>query len=122
MKRIVADVENLLESSMPWTRDCTQEWIGQLENRLEDIDYYLAQTIRWCEDNNIYDDQMVFACAVMTVVWVSHMRGEPLSKREALEIVGISDADSVEDDEYCLGEQFHDYDHEELLAAVVSKF
>lgn len=122
MKRIVAGVENLLESNMPWTRDRTQEWIGQLENRLEDIDYYLAQTIRWCEDNNIYDDQMVFACAVMTVVWVSHMRGEPLSKREALEIVGISDADSVEDDEYCLGEQFHDYDHEELLAAVVSKF
>jgi uncharacterized protein (UPF0305 family) len=106
----------------PWTRDCTQEWIVQLENRIEDIDYYLNQTVEWCETNDVYDDQIVFACAVMTVVWVSHMRGEPLSKREALEIVGISDADSVEDQEYCLSDSFQDYDHEELLEAVVSRF
>lgn len=105
-----------------WSRDRTQEWIGQLENRLEDIDYYLNQTIEWCETNDIYDDQMVFACAVMTVVWVSHMRGEPLSRREALEIVGIADADTVDDYEYNLVDEFHDYDHEELLAAVVSRF
>ena len=105
-----------------WTRDRTQEWISQLENRLEDIDYYLHQTVEWCETNEIYDDQMVFACAVMTVVWVSHMRGEPLSKREALEIIGISDADSVEDAEYCLSASFQDYDHDELLTAVVSRF
>jgi hypothetical protein len=105
-----------------WTRDKTQEWIGQLENRLEDIDYYLARTVEWCETNDVYDDQIVFACAVMTVIWVSHMRGEPLSKREALEIVGIADAAEVEDEEYALGEPFKDYDHEELLEAVVSRF
>ena len=122
MKRIDAVAENRLGFNMPWTRDQTQEWISQLENRLEDIDYYLTQTVEWCETNEIYDDQIVFACAVMTVVWVSHMRGEPLSKREALEIVGIVDANTVDDDEYSLGEQFHDYDHEELLAAVTSRF
>jgi uncharacterized protein (UPF0305 family) len=115
-------VEKVLEFNMAWTRDRTQEWISQLENRLEDIDYYLNQTVEWCETNEIYDDQMVFACAVMTVVWVSHMRGEPLSKREALEIVGVVDAEEVDDDEYSLGEEFQDYDHEELLAAVVSRF
>jgi hypothetical protein len=107
---------------MPWTRAQTQDWISQLENRLEDIDYYLNQTVEWCETNNIYDDQIVFTCALMTVVWVSHMRGEPLSKREALEIVGIIDAESVEDQEYRLDAEFSDYDHEELLEAVVSRF
>lgn len=107
---------------MPWTRDQTKDWVSQLENRIEDIDYYLLRTVEWCETNEIYDDQMVFTCAVMTVVWVSHMRGEPLSKREALEIVGILDSDSVDDAEYTLGEPFQDYDHEELLEAVVSRF
>ena len=107
---------------MPWTRDHTKNWISQLENRLEDIGYYLNQTVEWCETNEIYDDQIVFACAVMTVVWVSYMRGEPLSKREALEIVGIEDADSLEDDEYNLGERFYGLDHTELLAAVVDRF
>lgn len=105
-----------------WTRDCTQDWITQLELRLEDIDYYLHRAVEWCETNEVYDDQIVFACAVMTVVWVSHMRGEPLSKREALEIVGIMDADTVEDQEYQLGPSFQDCDHEELLEMVVSRF
>jgi hypothetical protein len=107
---------------MPWTRDRTKDWVSQLETRIEDIDYYLQRTVEWCETNEIYDDQAVFACAVMTVVWVSSMRGEPLSRREALEIVGIADADSVDDAEYTLGEEYHDYDHEELLEAVASQF
>lgn len=107
---------------MSWTRDMTQEWIIQLENRLEDIDYYLTRTVEWCEANDVYDDQMVFACAMMTVVWVSHMRGEPLSKREALELVGVIDPYNAEEEEYGLSEEFWDYDHEELLEAVVSRF
>jgi hypothetical protein len=105
-----------------WSRDDTQHWIIQLENRVEDIDYYLARTVEWCETNGIYDDQMVFACASMTVIWVSHMRGEPISKREMLELVGIEDWDKVEDLEYSLGKEFSDYDHEEILEAVVSRF
>jgi hypothetical protein len=107
---------------MAWTRDKTQQWIGQLENRLEDIDYYLNRTVEWCETNEVYDDQIVFACAVMTVVWVSYQRGEPISRIEALELVGISDAEDAEDAEYSLNESFWDYDHEELLAAVVNQF
>jgi hypothetical protein len=75
----------------PWSREDTQHWIAQLENRLEDIDYYLHQTVEWCEERGVYNDQAVFACAVMTVIWVSHMRDEPLSKREVLEIVGVVD-------------------------------
>ncbi len=107
---------------MVWTRVCTREWISQLENRLEDIDYYLNRTVEWCETNAVYDDQIVFACAVMTVVWVSHQRGEPLSKREALDLVGVVDSDSVEDEEYQLSEEFWDYDHEELLEIVLARF
>lgn len=107
---------------MAWTRDKTQEWIVQLKNRLEDIDYYLTRTVEWCEENNIYDDQMVFACSSMTVIWVSYMRGEPISKREVLEILSIKDWDKTEDIEYSLRDEFADLDHEELLEEVVSRF
>lgn len=105
-----------------WTRDDTQHWIAQLRHRLEDIDYYLKQTVAWCEDREIYHDQTVFACAVMTVVWVSHMRGEPLSKREVFEIIGIVDFYNAEDQEYGLHERFYGMELEELLETVAQQW
>jgi hypothetical protein len=106
----------------PWSREDTQHWISQLENRLEDIDYYLHQTVDWCEERGVYNDQAVFACAVMTVIWVSHMRNEPLSKREVLEIVGIADYYNAEDAEYALSDRFHNMDLEELLEMVAESW
>lgn len=103
---------------MAWTRNQTREWITHLENRLEDIDYYLNRTIEWCEERGVYNDQAVFACAVMTVIWVSHMRQEPLSKREVLELVGVTDYYNVEDQEYNLNPQFQNLELEELLEVV----
>ena len=101
-----------------WSREDTQHWIAQLENRIEDIDYHLMETIRWCEDNEIYDDQLVFACALMTVIWVSHMRNEPISKREAMEILGVLDWERAPDEEFLLGQRYQDLDLFELLARV----
>lgn len=106
----------------PWSRENTQYWIAQLENRIEDIDYYLNRAVEWCESNEIYNEQIVFACASMTVIWVSHMRGEPISRREMLEVLGVEDWDQAEDLEYSLGSDYHDYDFEELMQAVVSQF
>lgn len=103
---------------MAWTREQTREWIAHLENRLEDIDYYLHRTVDWCEDHGVYNDQAVFACAVMTVIWVSHMRQEPLSKREVLEMVGVIDFYNAEDQEYNLSPQYQNYELEELLEVV----
>ena len=101
-----------------WSREDTQHWISQLENRLEDIDYYLHQTVDWCEERGVHNDQAVFACSVMTVIWVSHMRNEPLSKREVLEIIGVTDYYNAEDTEYELSERFHGMELEELLELV----
>lgn len=101
-----------------WSREHTQHWISQLENRIEDIDYYLKHTVAWCEERGVYNDQAVFACAVMTVIWVSHMRSEPLSKREVFEIIGIRDFYNAEDAEYGLNERFHGMELEELLETV----
>jgi len=105
-----------------WSRDDTKHWIAQLENRVEDIDYYLKQTVEWCEQHEIYSDEQVFVCAMMTVVWVSHMRGEPLSNREAFELLGIKDWDKIPDDEFQLGAKYKDYDLEDLLYSVARSF
>jgi len=101
-----------------WTRDKTKDWIAQLENRVEDIDYYLMETVQWCEDNFVFDDERVFACALMTVVWVSHMRQEPLSKREAMELLGVRDWENTPDEEFLLGQQYRDMELHELLNRV----
>ena len=105
----------------PWTREDTQHWINQLEHRIEDIDYYLHQTIQWCEDNGVFNDQAVFACTLMTVIWVSHQRGEPVSKREAMELLGVQGWELIEDEEFELHQRFADFELEDLLEQVYQR-
>ena len=105
----------------PWTREDTQHWISQLEHRIEDIDFYLHRAIEWCEENAVYRDDAVFACALMTVIWVSHCRGEPVSKREAMELLGVEGWDLIEDVEFELDKKYSDIDLEALLEEVCQK-
>ena len=111
---------NHLESDM-WSREDTKEWLIQIENRLEDFEYYLKQTTEWCEVHGIFNDAAVFMCCVMTLVWVSYQRNERLSKKEVFELLGF-DQNSFNNDEYELGEEFQHLDHESLLYRVVRNF
>jgi hypothetical protein len=105
----------------PWTRDDTKFWVSQLENRIEDIEYYLGETITWCENNDIYSDTTIFACMLMTVLWVSSQRGESLSKREAMEILGVVGWEDIEDEEFVLGPDHLLLELEDLLEQVCQK-
>ena len=105
-----------------WSRDHTKDWIAQLENRIEDIDFYLRKTIEWCELHGVYEDHRVFVCSIMTVVWVSQMRGESVSKREAFELLGIADSHLVPDETFEVGAKYSDYDLEDLLYNVTKTF
>lgn len=105
-----------------WTRDDTKEWISQLENRIEDIHFYLNRTLEWCEENQIYSDKIIFVCNVMTIVWVSHCRNEPVSKYELFEILGIKDWQQVDDAILEFNPIYQDMELEDLLRYVVSSF
>jgi hypothetical protein len=104
-----------------WKRDDTKHWISQLENRLEDIEYYLGETTAWCAENDIYSEDAVFACMLMTVLWVSAQRGEMLSKREALELLGVAGWDSIADEEFILDPKHMDSELYDLLEQVCQK-
>ena len=103
-----------------WSRDSTRDYLTQIELRIEDINYYIDRTIDWCGDHGIYGDESVFICLMMTVVWVSYMRQETITKNEVMEILGISDAEISEEIIYELGEQFKNLDHTEMLTKVLS--
>jgi hypothetical protein len=105
-----------------WSRADTKHWIAQLEHRIEDIEYYLRRTVEWCEENNVYEDRIVLACAVMTAAWVSHMRQEPLSKHEIFEILGIDGWDKVEDALFEFNSDYEHLEHEELLQMIINSF
>jgi hypothetical protein len=107
-----------------WSRDDTKEWIIQLEHRLEDIDYYLSKTVDWCEEYGIDDSRVVFMCSFLTCVWVSQMRGEPISFTELMEMIGVEEweVNSTEDKVYELDEKFAGLDHVELLVRAVETF
>ena len=108
--------------SMTWTRSDTQEWIIQIQHRIEDIDYYIMRTVEWCERNGIWADEKVIACMVVTVLWVSHMRNEEISRKEIFEILGFPDEDKPEDGIYQLNAQMLGKELEELLDDVIRAF
>ena len=105
-----------------WDRKATRDWIAQLEHRIEDIRYYMERTIHWCEANEVYDDRTVFACIIMTSVWVSHMRNEPITKKELFEMLGVKGWEGVDDAIYEFNEAYESFEHEELLEMVAGSF
>lgn len=106
----------------PWTRDDTKEWICQLEHRIEDIDYYLHKTAEWCEEYGIDDGHVVFMCSFLTCIWVSHMRGEPITYLELMEMLGVDEWENTEEKIYELDDRWGELDHHEFLEQIVSKF
>jgi hypothetical protein len=104
-----------------WSRQDTLRWIAQLENRIEDIDYYLKRTVEWCENNGAWDNETVFTLTFVTVIWVCHMRDEEVSRPEIYEMLGIADWESVEDHVMELGSKLSGLDHEEMLELVFTK-
>jgi len=104
--------------SKPWSRWDTKLWINQLENRIEDIDYYLNQTVEYCEANNIINNESVFTLSFLTVLWVSYMREEPISRREIFEILNIQNWEDLPDSPVELGKKLADFDLQDLLNLV----
>lgn len=102
-----------------WTRNQTRDWIAQLETRIKDIDYYLKKTTEWCEDRFIHDDRKVFILSFITCIWVSHMRDEPISYNELMELLGLEDMCISEDKLYELDPKFIDLEYEEMLKVIV---
>lgn len=105
-----------------WSREDTQYWISQLENRVEDIYFYLDIATRWCEDRFIHDEQRIAACYVITIIWVCAQRDESVSRQEVMEIMGVELWEGFEDHEFFLGDEFIDKELEEILEHVVEKF
>ncbi len=102
----------------PWTRDDTKDWISQVENRIEDFQYYLDQTNDWCEKNQISDSQHLLIFYVMTCVWVSWMRDESITEKELFEILGISIEPLAEEKMYEFNPSAAVCDHEDLMKFV----
>ena len=105
-----------------WSRNDTKEWIIQLEHRVQDIDYYLNKTLEWCEDYGVDDNHVVFMCSFLTCVWVSHMRDEPITFTELMEMLGVREWDSNEEKIYELDDRWGNLDFHDFLEQVVEKF
>ena len=103
----------------PWSRDDTRDWIAQLELRVEDIDYYLNETVQWLENHDVERDEVCFACAMMTLVWVAYQRSEPITRWELMEILGVKDYHYMPDEELELGVKYRSMDLDGVLADVL---
>ena len=105
-----------------WSREDTKAWVAQLEDRIEDISHYIDRTLEWCEEHYIDDDKVIFMCCFLTAIWVSQLRGEPISYIELMEMLGIKDIPDSDDKFYELDQRFEDLTHKELLATAVKHF
>jgi len=107
-------------ANKPWSREDTRDWIAQLELRVEDIDYYLNETVSWLEDHDVERDEVCFACAMMTLVWVAYQRSEPITRWELMEILGVKEYYSMPDEEIELGEKYQNMDLENMLESILA--
>lgn len=105
-----------------WTRNNTKSWISQLEYRITDIQHYLNQTNKWCEDNYIFDKDKIFICNFITCIWVSYQRNEIITYSEVLEILGIDDICVINDKFYELNEDYKNLDHIDMLISISKSF
>ena len=105
-----------------WSRDDSKEWFIQLEHRIEDISYYLNKTDEWCEEYGIDNSKVIFMCGFLTCIWVSNMRGEPITFTELMEILGVDDWETDEEKIYELDDKWGNLDHQEFLEKVVETF
>jgi hypothetical protein len=106
----------------PWTRNDTKEWIIQLEHRIQDIDYYLDKASEWCDEYGIDNNNLIFMCSFLTCVWVSNMRGEPITFNELMEILGVDEWNDDEEKYYELDECWGSLDFHEFLEKVVQTY
>ena len=104
-----------------WSRTDTKEWISQVENRICDIDYYLEETAKWCDEYGIDDAKMLFTCSFLTCVWVSQMRGELITFIELMDLLGVEEWEADGDNERLLelDEEVANLDHYDLLEQAV---
>lgn len=113
-------LRRVLYSMKPWLREDTRDWIAQLELRVEDINYYLNETVSWLENHEEGRDEVCFACAMMTLVWVAYQRSEPITRWELMEILGVKDFHYMPDEELELGELYRSMDLENVLESILS--
>jgi hypothetical protein len=105
-----------------WSREHTKEWIAQLEDRLEDIAYYLEKTETWCDNYGIDDERVVFMCMFLTCIWVSQLRDEDITYVELMEMLGVECSKSGEEKFYELDNKYLNLTHIELLEEAVAHF
>jgi hypothetical protein len=105
-----------------WSRENTKDWIHNVENRLEDFDYYLKRAVEWCENNGVWEDKRILMCCLVTCIWVSSMRDETVSFQEIVELVGLDGfEESLADKVYDTCKEFQHLEHEEILEILISK-
>jgi hypothetical protein len=105
-----------------WSRENTKEWIAQLEDRIEDIAAYLEKTTKWCDENGVDDERIVFMCCFITCIWVSQLRCEEISYMELMEMLGVEQMPGAEEKLYELDNRYADLTHKELLAKAIATF
>ena len=102
-----------------WSRDNTKDWIHQIENRIEDFQYYIDRTLQWCEDQEICSEKTIITLTFMTCIWVATMREESISFCELMELLELPVDDTMEDKVYELDEKYKHLDHDELLEILI---
>lgn len=104
-----------------WSRENTKDWINQVELRLEDMNFYLSETVRYCEHRGITDNIQVLVLSIMTCIWVSTMRNESITMSEVADILGIEGLSQISEKTYSLGNILSVMDFEEMLDTVSTK-
>ncbi len=98
-----------------WTSEHTKMWIHEVYLKLEMYDSYLNDMVAWCEDNAIESEPTVMVLSFLTILWVSYQLGEPISRQQIAELMGIKEWESFKDEICTLPPRYGELDHQALM-------
>lgn len=107
-------------NSTNWTPDDTRIWIHTVYLKLEAYHSYLQDLVEWCEANEITSEKTIMVLSMMTILWTGYQLGEPVSRQQMFEIMGVDGWECVEDNLLTLPPKYGELELSDLLAHAVA--
>ncbi len=65
--------------------------------KLEAFNSYMQDMVEWAEQNEITSEKTMMVLSIMTVLWTAYQLGEPITRQQMFELIGVDGWEEVED-------------------------
>lgn len=99
----------------------TRRYLDQIGSRIKTYHNTMNRAKEFIFANGIYDNSLAMECIVMSLLWVSAVRGEQLTEEELFMFLGL-ETELADDKTITFADSMKDWGLEEVLKYVVDNY